>query len=470
VQSGGTIQVEPYGGPGSAGGSLTIRAKRIDVESGGRISADYAGFRGRIEANGEGPGGGEGGIASLVGLGPAVSLRGMGPLHFTGAGAGGGYGGRAGDGMYDQPRGQWRGGRPYGSADGPEALWGSAGGAPPRTHHEIESLPGGNGGGAITLEAAIVRIGGEVTANGANGVHGEYDSAGGGSGGTVIVRAGKLEVDGRIAANGGRGGQGWDVGGAGGGGRIKLAYARGNAPMSRLFVSPGQGPCPGDEPSPFGCPGTIHSEARGQAFLPLLNRDACIVQPRVAVAVAIDVSRSMTAPSPEGETPLERAVGAASSLLGSLSWRDRAAVVQFASDARPLAPLDTPPGAQAALSTVTVGEGSRVDLGVREATRVLAGALSGERKIIVLVTDGIATPEESAGIDAALLDAARMGAATYALGFGSPAHEPSLIRLAGDPARVWLEPQAEELQEVDRAMHAGCAPAGRADSARARLP
>ncbi|MFQ5460914.1 MAG: LVIVD repeat-containing protein, partial [Anaerolineae bacterium] len=187
VRSGGLLRGEKYAGPGSSGGTLELVADRIVVETGGHEQLlgrrgtyyDAAGFRGVVEGSGEGPGGGEGGTVTLAArrpsagspfpwLGAPTAVL-AGPQHFTGAGAGGAYGGRGGDGMSFGARGEWQGGRAYGQAEGATVQWGSAGGAAPKSHHETASIPGGSGAGALVLRASFLRIDGSVSADGEAG-------------------------------------------------------------------------------------------------------------------------------------------------------------------------------------------------------------------------------------------------------------------------------------------------------------
>lgn len=458
VRSGGVLRVEAYEGPGTAGGTLELSARRITVESGGRLSADGAGFRGRLEADGEGPGGGAGGNAELQGLrGDASSdaphSDSLGPpTHFTGAAAGGGYGGRAGDGMYDKPRGQWPGGRAYGQTDGVDAPWGSAGGAPPHSHHEFESIPGGNGGGALIVRASAVNIEGVVSSDGEDGRSGEYDSAGGGSGGTILIEADSISITGRVSASGGLGGRGWEIGGAGGGGRVKVYFRRGVVDEPSIHADPGQGPCPGDDASPWACPGTVYVERRPDpsfALLPFTLARGCGGHQRLAVAVVIDASRSMDRSGPGATSPLARALVAADDFIGRLAPFDHAGVVAFAGRAMPLAPLTDTGSAREALREVVAGEGSRLDLGIAAGDAVLSVERPpGEERLLVLFSDGVASGESPGELEAAVDHARRGGITVAAIGYGNPPHEPSLEFVAGSADRVWIEPSPGEMGRV----------------------
>jgi hypothetical protein len=130
--------------------------------------------------------------------------------------AGGSHGGR---GWFGSPSGGWdrpdlaAPGTVYDSLREPR-LPGSGGTSPNET-------PGGAGGGVVRIEAAgaVVRLDGDLVADGAAG------SGGGGAGGAVRLVAGRLEGTGRISAAGGAGSHPTKSGG-GGGGRIALSYGQ----------------------------------------------------------------------------------------------------------------------------------------------------------------------------------------------------------------------------------------------------
>ena len=443
VRNGGELRALPYAGV-VGGGVLELHARRIVVEPGARISADAAGWRGRVEGKGEGPGGGEGGAVSLSGT--------AGALHATGSGAGAGYGGRGGDGIIENNRGEWLGGRPYGTAAGDDVALGSAGGAPPPSHHETASLRGGNGGGALVLVADEVVVGGEVSADGEAGQGAEFDAAGGGAGGAVLVDALRLDLTGRVSASGGAGGPGVDIGGSGGGGRVKVRFTEGDADPARIDVSPGRGPCPGEAASPWGCEGTVDIRRRPPArpvFLPLVSRGACLVGPRRAVALVLDTSQSMSASTPAGRPAITAAVEAAEAFLGRLAAGDRAALVTFDAEARVVQPLTADiAAARDALHRVAIGHGSRLDAGLALGAEVLAGAQPTERRVLVVVTDGVPSLTDRPSVLAAAAAARAADVHVYALGFGAEVDAALLGEVTGDPSRVLVAPDAEGLDAL----------------------
>ena len=215
VINGGTLLVAPYdGSPGT--GLLRLFATNLVVDAASSISADARGFRGLENADGEGPGGGEGGDTVFDG------------------GGGGGHGGRGGNGVLDEVVGfefDGDGGLPYGNACSIEAQLGSAGGSAGTRDGDFGGV-GGNGGGAIWLEAPSITVMGTVTANGGNGAIFVNDSSGGGAGGSILFIADAITVSGSVSADGGSGGTTCggglceldDGGGGGGGGRVKMYY------------------------------------------------------------------------------------------------------------------------------------------------------------------------------------------------------------------------------------------------------
>lgn len=441
VRNGGELVVAPYQGS-AGGGRLDLSARRVEVDAQSGISADGAGWRGRVAAKGEGPGGGEGGAADLF----TASLR---LLHPTGSGAGGGYGGRGGDGIHLDERGEWQGGRPYGLPNDPIVDLGSAGGGPVRSHHEAVNLPGGNGGGAITLRAEELVVHGRISADGAPGPAGEFDSGGGGAGGGILLQAQRLTLSGIVSARGGRGGESQDVGGHGGGGRIKVFYQHGAVDPARFDLRPGRGPCPGPAArSPSGCEGSLYIErlpTPSTVYLPRLDSRVCAVPDRRAIVVVVDASESMAAAKPGG-SPLDLSLGAVDQLLDLLSPTDRVALVSFNSRAVLRQALTSERALlRQALREVHPAQGSRVDEGLALAVSALGAARPSELAEFVVLSDGQWDSTAAASAEATAATLRRHGAVGYALGIGADADTAALGRLAGDASKVWLVPEGEDL-------------------------
>lgn len=132
--------------------------------------------------------------------GTAISADAFGYGTGYGQGPGGDgswYGGGAGHGAPGGALGDGKGGRAYGSATNPIDP-GSGGGGVPNVG------PGGNGGGVIRLDVSgMLRIDGQVSANAADGRHGDWGLSGGGSGGSVLISCGALSGSGSITTRGG---------------------------------------------------------------------------------------------------------------------------------------------------------------------------------------------------------------------------------------------------------------------------
>ncbi|MBJ6800279.1 PKD domain-containing protein [Geomonas propionica] len=214
IINGGKLYVAPYNG--STGGYLKLKANKVVVDATSSIIADGRGYRGAFNSPGEGPG--AGGIGSIDG------------------GGGGAYGGKGGNGVTD---GGWRvdglGGLPYGSADTLSIEMGSSAGAAGYVDYSYNDGGfGGNGGGALWIEAENISNAGTISANGDDGKIYYNDSTGGGAGGGILLYGNTIVNTGSLKANGGGGGAYGcgtpgmcgqdDGGGGGGGGRIKIFY------------------------------------------------------------------------------------------------------------------------------------------------------------------------------------------------------------------------------------------------------
>jgi len=108
---------------------------------------------------------------------------------------------------------------------------------------------GGAGGGVVHLQVeGVLRLDGEVCADGDGGHVGPDSSArpqgtGGGAGGSVWLEAARLEGEGRVAADGGPGGDGaHGDGSGGGGGRVALHAAELALDLTRVTARGGDAP------------------------------------------------------------------------------------------------------------------------------------------------------------------------------------------------------------------------------------
>lgn len=182
-----------------AGSALVINARNVVV--GGVINGNGRGYQGpAVNTIGTGPGGG--GTSTNSGCG------------------GGSYGGVGGTGGLDAGDTPGTGGAAYGTSSGADYTMGSSGGS------GTGISTGGNGGGAININAEYIDVSGSILANGNTAaIDGTGRGGGGGAGGGILLDAYNLRFSGIISANGGDGGAGTstanDSGGGGGGGRIK---------------------------------------------------------------------------------------------------------------------------------------------------------------------------------------------------------------------------------------------------------
>src|SRR3989344_3238982 len=160
VYIGGTLRHKDNNGTHDY--NISITARNVTVASGGKIDAEGRGFKrgSGSGATGSGPGGGGGAVGGA----------------YAGGGSHGGYGGTNGSSNAIQ--------RVYGSISDPRDL-GSAGGIP----NDANSL-GGNGGGAIFINATdTFNNSGIIQAN-ATSATGGSNEGGGGAGGSILVHAG----------------------------------------------------------------------------------------------------------------------------------------------------------------------------------------------------------------------------------------------------------------------------------------
>ena len=505
LRRGAQLMVEPYAGSDDSG-RIEIHAERIEIDALSKITGSATGYRGRVRASGEGPGGGEGGDKSYDG------------------GGGGGHGGRGGDGVLDglgSPAA--KGGRAYGDACSAAVDRGSAGGAPGVADNPGETGAGAHGGGAVALFAGTIILTGTIEVNGADGIVASNDAAGGGAGGGVLLAADWVTLTGKIDANGGDGGATDDGGGGGAGGRIKVLYRRGTVSNRNLRVNGGKGdgngysnngqagqiclrvatatPPPTLGPTPTATPtasltpaptasatatwtpvptttptatwtpaptatptatatSTTTSEptatpkvvaTRVVAYLPLVLVEDCPKADRqpVAVVIVLDTSTSMTE-SQNGRTKLGAAINAALVAVNTLIQpEDAIGLVTFNAAATVLAPLTSDAAAlRQALSLVPTGLGSRLDEGVRLGGELLAGAGAGSRRRLVVLTDGLPNPSSPADARAASEAVRARGIAVDTIGLGDDVDASLLAAMAGDPSRYHAAPGPEDLAGI----------------------
>ena len=174
LTNGATINIAAYNGDPTTTGILHIIADTVTIDATSSIVGDGLGYQSTTN-NGQGPGGGQGGVFAIDG------------------GGGGAHGGAGGDGIRDY----WQvvgcgtawpdggGGAPYGTSTY-DIDMGSAGGAGGSGDGDTGN-GGGNGGAAVWIEADTIDIAGTIDLDGQDGFNWLNDSGGGGAGGGILL-------------------------------------------------------------------------------------------------------------------------------------------------------------------------------------------------------------------------------------------------------------------------------------------
>ncbi|MCK6507941.1 hypothetical protein L6R53_32005, partial [Myxococcota bacterium] len=221
--NGSILTVEDYDGTGETG-TLAILADSIYVDATSSIVASGAGYRGVLDAPGEGPGGGDGGSCCRD------------------SGGGGAHGGDGGMGTVDGCSDtDGTGGDAYADESVIGHSMGSAGGSAGTADGDSGGY-GGDGGGSIWLQAALLTIEGTLQADGRPGSVTNNDASGGGAGGGILLVADTLVCTGTLSATGGEGANTDDGGGGGGGGFVRQLYDTAGTTCA-VDVSPGDSGC-----------------------------------------------------------------------------------------------------------------------------------------------------------------------------------------------------------------------------------
>ncbi len=151
--------------------------------------------------------------------------------------------------------------------------------------HGLARFSGPRGGGVVHIAVeGLLRLDGELRANGANGGTGPSDhgnlGAGGGAGGSILVEASRLEGSGRISARGGDGGDAsHGDGSGGGGGRIALHAEELALDLARVWASGGRSVRTGvDWQGGAGTVAVVHPDRRPLLRL-IVDNDGLAAQP-----------------------------------------------------------------------------------------------------------------------------------------------------------------------------------------------
>lgn len=212
-------------------------------------------------------------------------------------------------------------------------------------------------------------------------------------------------------------------------------------------VAPGT-PVPTVEPTatrPAPTPdGLIHT------YLPVAYKNFCTPSRPFDVVLAIDTSSSMAGDK------LTRAVQAAREFVGFLQLPpSRGAIVSFNSAADIVKSwTDDRAALLGGLDKLSSGEGTRIDLALRKA-RVLfesREAAADREAVLILLTDGkhAGSPVQDVYNEAAAFRRGDVKATVYTISIGADADTALLEYIAGDPARHFNAPGAEDLVRIYR--------------------
>jgi Mg-chelatase subunit ChlD len=182
---------------------------------------------------------------------------------------------------------------------------------------------------------------------------------------------------------------------------------------------------------------------------------------KVDIALVIDTSISMSdITTPGGPTKIDAAVMAAKALVGQLKFasgdQDQATVIGFNSQATAFVPLTFDRNTvDAALDLLKANQaaGTRIDLGLAEARRILNG--NGARDVatqtIVLVTDAKLDEvgaQQDVRDEAARVNGDGISLFTVGLGVGADIDEALLREIATRPEFYTHAPDASELEQI----------------------
>jgi uncharacterized protein YegL len=181
-------------------------------------------------------------------------------------------------------------------------------------------------------------------------------------------------------------------------------------------------------------------------YLPLLLREACDPERAVAdVVLLLDLSSSMTG------AKFAAVKEAARAFVGAMHFpADRVALVTFAAEGRVIAGLTNDEAALLrAVDGMALESGTRIDQGLLRAQELLAGRRSTATPMLVLMTDGLQAVEALERPQELATELRDTGVLLHAVGLGVDVDAAYLLRLTGgDPARLHLSPQVEELVGV----------------------
>lgn len=199
--------------------------------------------------------------------------------------------------------------------------------------------------------------------------------------------------------------------------------------------------------------------APGRIYLPIASFVDCACPPLhlfTDTVIVLDASTSMQRVSTSGRMKYQEAVDAARLFAQGLRLRpggDQVALVAFNDLEHTLQPLtDDYAALDAALTQFTpIRDGSRLERGLNGANRQfsLARHRPGNRRAIVILSDGIANPERAAEEAVDVADRLKEnGILIYVVGVGEDMRRDVLSRIASDVTRFYPAPQVEALARI----------------------
>jgi Mg-chelatase subunit ChlD/DNA-binding beta-propeller fold protein YncE len=197
------------------------------------------------------------------------------------------------------------------------------------------------------------------------------------------------------------------------------------------------------------------------AYLPFTVDRSCFRSARpLDVVLVLDGSQSMSEPGGAGRTKLDAAREAAGEFLAQLRLPlDHAAVVAFSRQSWTAVELTGDAGRlQRALAALSTTSGTRIDLGLAQAGRVLAaGGRSVAQPVVVLLTDGL----QNGAVDPVRGEAAALRQASawvVTVGLGADVDRALLREIASTPEAFFESPTPEDLAAIYRGVseHLAC--------------
>jgi fibro-slime domain-containing protein len=233
-------------------------------------------------------------------------------------------------------------------------------------------------------------------------------------------------------------------------------------PTSTRTATPTASPTPSPTTSPTSPPPP-------PIYLPLALREACPSGTLYSdIALVLDASTSMDEPTSTGRRKLAAAVDAVRAFLDGLRLHpgagsrpgigpetDRVALVTFNRAALRLVDLTGDRAAlEAGLDRIGLASGSRIDLGLGEGRRALAGgeADAGRNRVLIILTDGLVNGASPSEVLLAAENLRGVGVTVFVVGVG-PHMDPGLLRqMAGDADHWIASPDPEQLRAVYAAL------------------